>query len=111
MLLRRCGRLLHATKPLSGVVRRHLLVLLHLERHSGLQFQPVLWPLQVREHQGRLLHHLRQRRREVLRDAAIVLRLPRSLLQERLLLLRLLRQHLLLLRHVRSLRNLKGAGR
>jgi len=86
-------------------VRRHLLVLLHVERHSGLQFQPVLRPLQVREHEGRLLHHVHQRRREVLRDVAIVLRLPRMLLQERLLLLRFVRQHLLLLRDVRGLRN------
>jgi hypothetical protein len=79
-----------------------VLVLLHLERHSGLQLQPVLRPLQVREHERRLLHHLHQRRREVLRDAAGVLRLPGNLLQERLLLLRLLRQHLLLLWHMRS---------
>jgi hypothetical protein len=77
-------------------------VLLHVERHSGLQFQPVLWPLQVREHEGRLLHHVHQRRREVLRDASIVLRLPRMLLQERLLLLRLLREYVLLLWDVRG---------
>jgi hypothetical protein len=38
----------------------------------------------------------------VLRNAASLLRLSRLLLQERLLLLRLLRQHLLLLRDVRS---------
>jgi hypothetical protein len=43
------------------------------------------------------------RRQQVLRDAPGLLRLPRNLLQERLLLLRLLRQHLLLLRNVRSL--------
>jgi len=102
--LRECRCVPDAAEPLSSLVRRHLLMLLHLERHPGLQLQPVLRSLQVREHQGRLLHHLHQRRHEVLRDAAGLLRLPGMLLQERLLLLRLLRQHLLLLRHMRSLR-------
>jgi len=89
-------------EPLSSFVRRHLLLQLHLERHPGLQLQPVLRPLQVRKHEGRLLHHLHQRRRQVLRDAAGLLRLPGNVLQERLLLLRLLWQHLLLLWDVRS---------
>jgi hypothetical protein len=84
-------------------VRRHLLVLLHLERHSGLQLQPLLWPLQVRKHEGRLLRHLHQRRQQVLRHAAGLLRLSGNVLQERLLLLCLLRQHVLLLRDVRGL--------
>jgi hypothetical protein len=101
--LRRHGRLLNPAEPLSSLVRRHLLVPLHLERHSGLQLQPVLRPLQVRKHERRLLHHLHQRRQQVLRHAAGLLRLPGNVLQERLLLLRLLRQHLLLLRHVRGL--------
>ena len=87
--------------PPAGLV---LLLLLHLERCADLQLVAVLRALQMREHQERLLHHLHQRRREVLRNAAVLLRLPGMLLQERLLLLRLLRQHLLLLRHMRGLR-------
>jgi hypothetical protein len=84
-------------------VRRHLLVLLHVERRTDLQSVAVLRALQMREHEEWLLHHLHQRRREVLRDAPGLLRLPGMLLQERLLLLRLLRQHALLLRHLRGL--------
>ena len=101
--MQRSGGLRHLTEPLSSLVRRHLLVLLHLEWHSGLQLQSLLRSLQVREHEGRLLHHLHQRRRQVLRDAPGLLRLLGMLLQERLLLLRLLRQHLLLLWHVRRI--------
>jgi len=84
-------------------VRRHLFVLLHVERRTDLQSVAVLRALQMREHEEWLLHHLHQRRREVLRDAPGLLRLPGMLLQERLLLLRLLRQHALLLRHLRGL--------
>jgi len=111
MLLRERGRVPDAAEPVSSLVRRHLLVLVHLEWHPGLQLQSVLRPLQVREHEGRLLHHLHERGRQVLRDAAGLLRLPGNLLQERLLLLRLLRQYLLLLWDVRSVgqRNQGGA--
>jgi len=104
VLMRERGCVPNTAEPLPGIVRRHLLVQLHVERHSGLQLQPVLRALQVREHEGRLLHYLHQRRQQVLRHAAGLLRLPGVLLQERLLLLRLLRQYLLLLRHVRSVR-------
>ena len=55
----------------------------------------------MREHEGWLLYHLHQRRREVLRDAAGLLRLPGVLLPGRLLLLRVLWQHARLLRNVR----------
>ena len=58
--------------------------------------------LQVRIHQGRLLHQLHVGRQGLLRDSPIVLRLPRDLLQERLLLLHLLQQHAGLLRHLLS---------
>jgi hypothetical protein len=56
--------------------------------------------LQVRVHQGRLLHQLHLGRQGLLRDSAIVLRLLGDLLQERLLLLHLLQQHAGLLRHL-----------
>jgi hypothetical protein len=52
----------------------------------------------VRKHEGRLLHHLHERRQGVLRDPAIVLRDAAVLPRTRLLLLRLLQQHALLLR-------------
>jgi hypothetical protein len=84
-------------------VRQHVLVLLHLEWHPGLQLCALLRALQVRKHEEWLLHHLHQRRRAVLRDAAGLLRLPGMLLQVRLLLLRLLRQYALLLRKLRGL--------
>jgi hypothetical protein len=74
---------------------------LHLEWRASLQLRALLRPLQVRKHEEWLLHYLHQRRRQVLRYAASLLRLPRNVLQERLLLLCLLRQHLLLLRHLR----------
>jgi hypothetical protein len=61
-----------------------------------------LWDLQVRVHQGRLLHFLHFRRQGLLRDSAIVLRMPVDLLQERLLLLHLVQQHADLLRHLLS---------
>lgn len=83
---------------------------LHLERHSGLQLQSVLRPLPVREHVRRVLHHLHQRRQGLLRDAASVLRVPPLLLRIGLLLLRLLRRHAVLLRHVLS-RQLNEARR
>jgi hypothetical protein len=54
----------------------------------------------VRVHQGRLLHQLHVGRQGLLRDSAIVLRLPGNLLQERLLLLHLLQQHAGVLLHL-----------
>ena len=74
-----------------------------LERHSLLPGQPVLRHVQVRAHQGRLLHHLHQRRQGLLRNAPGPVRLPRMLLRERLLLLHFVRQHVRLLRQVRSI--------
>ena len=73
-----------------------------LQRHLLLPVQPHLRHLQVRIHQGRLLHQLHLGRQGLLRDAPIVLRLPVDLLRERLLLLHLLQQHAGLLRHLLS---------
>jgi hypothetical protein len=62
--------------------------------------QPDAGYLQVRIHQGRLLHQLYERRQGVLCDDPSLLQLPVAVLRERLLLLHLLQQHADLLRHV-----------
>jgi hypothetical protein len=77
-----------------------VLLLLHPKRPDRLPVQPDLRHLQVRNHEGRLQHHLHQRRQGVLRDLAIVLRDTAVLPRTRLLLLRLLQQHAVLLRHL-----------
>jgi len=64
--------------------------------------QPDLWYLQVRIHQGRLLHQLHLRRQGLLRYPAILLQLPLDLLRVRLLLLHLVQQHADLLRQLLS---------
>ena len=57
--------------------------------------------LQVRIHEGWLLHQLHERRQGLRGDDPSLLQLPEHLLRERLLLLHLLQQHAGLLRHVR----------
>ena len=94
---------LSGTMRLSDTARWQLHLLLRQRRQADLQLQSVLLPMHVRKHQRRLPHHLHQRRQRVLRNAGSLLRLPGMLLPERLLLLRLLRQQVRLLRHVRGL--------
>ena len=61
----------------------------------------VLRHLQVRVHEGRLLHQLHQRRQGLLCDDPEVLRMPTGMLRQRLLLLRVLQRHARLLRYLR----------
>jgi hypothetical protein len=65
-------------------------LLLHLERHSMLPDQFRLRTVQVRIHQGRLLHQLHERRQGLLRDDPSLLQLLVAMLRERLCLLHLL---------------------
>jgi hypothetical protein len=90
----------YAAEPLQGIGRRVVLVLCDAQRPDRLPVQPHLRHLQVRIHGGRLLHHVLQRRQGLLRDFAVLLRNARVLPEVRLLLLRLLQQHALLLRDV-----------
>ena len=92
--------------PLQDALRRPGLLLVYLQWDRMLPHLPDAGHLQVRVHQGRLLHQLHERRREVLRDAASLLRLPRVLLRERLLLLHLVQQHAGLLRHLLVVRTM-----
>ena len=75
-------------------MRRHLLLLRLLQRHSDLPMQSRFGLLPLRKHQRRRLHHLHQRRQEVLRDDPGLLRLHRRLLLPAgLLLLHLVQGH------------------
>ena len=65
-----------------------------------LSVQSVLRQLQVRVHEGRLLHHLHVGRQGLRGDDSILLPVPEHLLRIRLLLLHLLQQHADLLRYV-----------
>ena len=101
--LRRRSGLRSVAESLQHVVRRHLLVLRLLQWHSNLPVQPRLGFLPLREHQRRRVHHLHQRRQEVLRDDPGMLRLHRRLLvPTRLLLLHLVQEHAGLLRQLLS---------
>jgi hypothetical protein len=64
-----------------------------------LPVQSVLRQLQVRVHEGRLLHHLHLGRQGLLCDDSSLLPVPEHLLRIGLLLLHLLQQHADLLRH------------
>ena len=66
-----------------------------------LSVQLHLRQLQVRVHEGRLLHQLHERRQGLLCDDSSLLQLPVAMLRERLLLLHLLQQYASLLRHLR----------
>ena len=55
--------------------RHDVQLLLHDERHDAVLVQSDHGYVQVREHQGRRLHHLRERRQELLRHDSIMLRL------------------------------------
>ena len=92
----------HVAESLPHVERRLLQLLLHAQRHSVLPMHVRQLPLQVRVHHRRLLHHLHQRRQAALRPVAGLLRMLRKVLRKRLLLLRVLRQHAGLLRHLLS---------
>jgi hypothetical protein len=65
-------------------------LLLHVQRHLLLSMQLDDGYLQMRIHQGRLLHQLHERRQGLLRDDPSLLQLPQLLLRKRLLLLHLL---------------------
>ena len=75
--------------------------MLLFERHLLLPMQPDPRYLQVRIHEGWLLHQLLQRRQGLLRNDPSLLQLLVAMLRERLLLLHLLQRHAGLLRHVR----------
>lgn len=100
--VRRRSRLRHIAEPLPNALRGNVQLRMHHERGHCL---PVLLPvvqLQVRLHEGRLLHHLHDGRQDLLRDGAGLLRLHRSVLQVRLRVLRLLWHRSSLLRRLLS---------
>jgi hypothetical protein len=55
-------------------------LLLHVQRHGMLQVLIHQLPLQMRNDERRLLHHLHQRRQAMLRNAASLLRLLHEVL-------------------------------
>jgi hypothetical protein len=81
------------------------------ERHLLLPMQPDPGYLQVRIHEGRLLHQLLERRQGLLRDDPSLLQLLVPMLRERLLLLHLLQQHAGLLRQLRLIELKSGFAR
>jgi len=95
--VRRRGCLWHVAESVQDAGGRDVQLLVHDERHSLLPVQSGLRHLQVRKHQGRRLHHLHQRRQDLLRDDSSLLRLPRLDVQSWLLLVRLLGEHASLL--------------
>jgi hypothetical protein len=98
--VRRRNVVRHAAESLQDAVRRAVQLLLHVQRHGMLQMLICQLPLQMRNDERRLLHHLHQRRQAMLRNAASLLRLLHEVLRKRLLLLRVLQQHASLLRHL-----------
>ena len=78
--------------------RRHVQPVLHDERHDDLLLQHGHVQVRVRQHQGRRVHHLHQRRQGLLRDDPSLLRLRVRVHEVRLHVLRLLQRDALLLR-------------
>jgi len=73
LLVRRSDGLQHDAKPVHDAARRHVLVLLHVERNGGLHLQLYDGHVPLRNDQGRLLGGLHLRRRRMLQDDSSLL--------------------------------------